>query len=155
MQRKMILAGSLIALMSAATLAQAEDHRLAAERLDDILAQASAFGFQSFEEIEARRDGRFDVEGWLDDEWYAEVRFSLERGESLREERKRREGGAWGMSDDEVREAMTLAVAEGLAEFEEIQVDRDGRVEIDGWSGDGRELEVKSRGGELLQVEYD
>lgn len=155
MQRKMILAGALAALTSVATLAQADEGRLATERLDGILTQASAFGFQSFEEIETGRNGRVDVEGWLDDEWYAEVRFALEGGESLKEERMRREGGAWGLSEAEVREAMRLAVAEGLAEFSEIQVDRDGRVEIDGWSADGRELEIKSRGGELLQVEYD
>ena len=155
MQRTMILTASLAALLGAATLAQAEDGRLATERLDDILAQASAFGFQSFEEIEAQRNDRFTVEGWLDDEWRAEVRFSLESGESLREERKRREGGAWGMSEAEVREAMALAMDEGLAEFEEVEVDRDGRIEIEGRDADGRELEVKSRGGELLEVEQD
>ncbi|WP_280547455.1 PepSY domain-containing protein [Halomonas sp. 11-S5] len=155
MKHKMILAGSLAALMSVATLAQAEDSRLAAERLDDILAKASAFGFTHFGEIEAKRDDRFAVEGWLDDEWRAEVRFSLESGESLKEERQRREGGAWGMSEAEVREAMALAVAEGLAEFEEIQVDRDGRIEIEGRDADGRAFEVKSRGGELLEVEHD
>ncbi len=155
MKRKMILTGTLATLMSVATLAQADDDRLAAERLDDILVQASAFGFQAFEEIEAKRDDRFEVDGWLDDEWRAEVRFSLESGESLKEERKRREGGAWGMSEAEVREAMALAVAEGLAEFEEIQVDRDGRIEVEGRDGEGRELEVKSSGGELLEVERD
>ncbi|MFG6159431.1 PepSY domain-containing protein [Halomonas sp. 1390] len=155
MQRKMILTASLAALLGAATLVQAEDGRQATERLDDILAQASAFGFQSFEEIEAQRNDRFTVEGWLDDEWRAEVRFSLESGESLREERKRREGGAWGMSEAEVREAMVLAMDEGLAEFEEVEVDRDGRIEIEGRDADGRELEVKSRGGELLEVEQD
>lgn len=155
MQRTMILTASLAALLGAATLAQAEDGRLATERLDDILAQAGAFGFQSFEEIEAQRNDRFTVEGWLDDEWRAEVRFSLESGESLREERRRREGGAWGMSEAEVREAMALAMDEGLAEFEEVEVDRDGRIEIEGRDADGRELEVKSRGGALLEVEQD
>ncbi|TLF52059.1 PepSY domain-containing protein [Halomonas urmiana] len=155
MQRTMILAGSLAALMSVATLAQAEDERLATERLDEILAHASAFGFQSFEEIEVERNDRFSVEGWLDDEWRAEVRFSLESGESLKEERNRREGGAWGMSEAEIREAMALATAEGLAEFEELEVYRNGRIEIEGRDADGRELEVRSRGGALLEVEQD
>ncbi|NWN83429.1 MAG: PepSY domain-containing protein [Halomonas sp.] len=154
-QRPLVLAGSLALLMGAAGLAQAADDRLATERLDEVLIQASDFGFQTFEEIEAKRGGRFEVEGWLDDEWQAEVSFDPASGESLREERKRRDGGAWGLSEAEVRDAMALAVAEGLAEFEEIQADRDGRVEIEGYDVDGRELEVKSRDGEVVEVEHD
>jgi len=138
MQRKMILSASLVALMGAATL-----------------AQAGAFGFQAFEEIEVKRNDGFEVEGWLDDEWRAEVRFSLASGESLKEERKRLADGPTGMSEAEVRAAMALAVAEGLAEFEEIQVDRDGRIDIEGYDADGRELEVKSRDGAVLEVERD
>lgn len=155
MQRKMILAATLASLMAATTLAQAEESRLPAERLDDILAKASAFGFIHFGEIEVKDDDSVEIEGWLDDEWQAEVRLSLESGESLEEERKRREGGAWGLGEAEVRDAMAVAVAEGLAEFEELQVDRDGRVDIEGYDADGRELEVKSRGGERLEVERD
>jgi len=155
MQRKMILTASLAALMGAATLAQAEDDRLTTERLDEVLALTGNFGFQTYEEIEVKRRDRVEVEGWLDDEWQAEVRFDLASGESLKEERNKRDGGAWGLSEAEVRDAMAVAVAEGLAEFEELQVDRDGRVEIEGYDADGRELEVKSRGGELLEVEHD
>ncbi|MBB3184220.1 hypothetical protein FHR95_001781 [Halomonas fontilapidosi] len=155
MQRKMILTASLAALMGAATLAQADSGRLASERLDEVLALTGNFGFQTYEEIEVKRRDRVEVEGWLDDEWQAEVRFDLASGESLKEERNKRDGGAWGLSEAEVRDAMAVAVAEGLAEFEELQVDPDGRVEIEGVDADGRELEVKSRGGELLEVEHD
>ncbi|MDY7115573.1 PepSY domain-containing protein [Halomonas sp. SSL-5] len=155
MQRKMILTASLAALLGAATLAQAADDRLASERLDEVLAQAGDFGFQTYEEIEVKRSDRVEVEGWLDDEWQAEVSFDLASGESLKEERKKRDGGAWGLSEAEVRDAMALAVAEGLVEFEELQVDRDGRVDIEGYDADGRELEVKSRDGALLEVERD
>ncbi|MEQ6888785.1 PepSY domain-containing protein [Halomonas sp. CS7] len=157
MKRKMILIATLASLMAAATLAQAEDHRLAAERLDDVLAKASAFGFTHFREIEVENAESVEIEGWLDDEWQAEMRLSLQSGESLEEERKRREGGAWGMSEDDVRLAMEVAVAEGLAEFEEIEVDRDGRVEVEGRDGEGRELEVRSRQGErdMREMERD
>ncbi|SEM15892.1 PepSY domain-containing protein [Halomonas daqiaonensis] len=155
MQRKMILSASLAALMGAATLAQAADDRLTTERLDEVLVQAGSFGFQTYEEIEVKSRDRVEVEGWLDDEWQAEVRFDLASGESLKEERKKRDGGAWGLGEAEVRDAMAVAVAEGLVEFEELQVDRDGRVEIEGVDADGRELEVRSRGGELLEVEHD
>ncbi|ERS89190.1 PepSY domain-containing protein [Halomonas sp. PBN3] len=155
MQRKMILTASMAALLGAATLAQAADDRLASERLDEVLAQAGDFGFQTYEEIEVKRDDRVEVEGWLDDEWQAEVSFDLASGESLKEERRKRDGGAWGLSEAEVRDAMALAVAEGLVAFEELQVDRDGRVDIEGYDADGRELEVKSRDGEVLEVEHE
>ncbi|WFM70458.1 PepSY domain-containing protein [Halomonas sp. CKK8] len=155
MQRKMILTASLAALLGAATLAQADSDRLAPERLDEVLAQAGEFGFQTYEEIEVKSRDRVEVEGWLDDEWQAEVSFDLASGESLEEERKRRDDGAWGLSEAEVRDAMALAVAEGMTEFGELQVDRGGRVEIEGVDADGRELEVRSRGGELLEVEHD
>ncbi|RCV88389.1 PepSY domain-containing protein [Billgrantia montanilacus] len=157
MKRKMILAGSLSALMLAGFTAQASDESLATDRLDEVLEHAAAFGFQHFQEIEVKGRDSVEIEGWLDDEWQAEVRLSLETGESLEEERKRREGGAWGMSEADVKLAMELAVAEGMVEFEEIEVDRDGRIEVEGRDSDGRELEVKSRQGEreVLEVERD
>ncbi|MFQ3789263.1 PepSY domain-containing protein [Halomonas sp. A29] len=157
MKRKMILIGSLATLMLAGTAAQASDDRLAADRIDEVLEQGAAFGFQHYQEIEAKHQGSVEIEGWLDDEWQADVRLSLENGESLEEQRNRREGGAWGMSEDDVRMAMEAAVAEGLAEFEEIQVDRDGRIEIEGRDADGREIEVRSQQGEsgVVDVERD
>ncbi|MCE8032814.1 MAG: PepSY domain-containing protein [Halomonas sp.] len=157
MNRKIILASSLAALMLTGAAAQASDERLAADRLDEVLEQATSFGFQHFQEIEAKGRDSVKIEGWLDDEWQAEVRLSLETGESLEEERKRREGGAWGMSEEDVRMAMEAAVAEGLAEFEEIQADSDGRIEIEGRDADGREIEVRTRQGErgVTDVERD
>lgn len=157
MKRKMILIGSLATLMLAGTTVQADDGRLAADRIDEALKQGTTFGFQHFQEIEAKGRDSVKIEGWLDDEWQAEVRLSLETGESLEEERKRREGGAWGMSEEDVRMAMEAAVAEGLAEFEEIQADSDGRIEIEGRDADGREIEVRTRQGErgVTDVERD
>ncbi|WP_163576261.1 PepSY domain-containing protein [Halomonas faecis] len=158
MTRKTILTTSLATLLLAAGAAHADDdRRLLVERLDGVLEQAAAFGFTHYQEIEVKRDESVEVEGWLDDEWQAEVRLSLASGESLEEERKRREGGAWGMSEADVRLAMESAVAEGMAEFAELQVDRDGRIEIEGYDADGREIEVKSRQGEraVIEVEVD
>ncbi|TFH87068.1 PepSY domain-containing protein [Billgrantia azerbaijanica] len=158
MTRKMLLTTSLATLLLASSAAQADDdERLPVERLDGVLEQAAAFGFTHYQEIEIKRDASVEVEGWLDDEWQADVRLSLESGESLEEERQRREGGAWGLSEADVRLAMEAAVAEGMAEFAELQVDRDGRIEVEGYDADGRELEVTSRQGErdVVEVEYD
>ncbi|WP_228716969.1 PepSY domain-containing protein [Billgrantia pellis] len=157
MKRKMILIGSLATLMFAGTSAQASDGRLATDRLEAVLEQGAAYGFQHYQEIEAKSRDSVEIEGWLDDEWQSDVRLSLENGESLEEQRKRREGGAWGMSEEDVRMAMEAAAAEGLAEFEEIQVDRDGRIEIEGRDADGRDIEVRSQQGEsgVVEVERD
>ena len=61
------------------------------------------------------------------------------------------------MSEAEVRLAMEVAVAEGMAEFEEVEIKRDGLIEIEGRDEDGRELEVTTRRGEeeALKVERD
>ena len=157
MKRKMILIGSLATLMLAGTTVQADDGRLAADRIDEALKQGTTFGFQHFQEIEAKERDTLEIEGWLDETWQADVRLSLENGESLEEQRNRRDGGAWGMNEEDVRLAMQAAVAEGLVEFEEIQVDRDGRVEIEGIDADGREIEVRTQQGEsgLVEVERD
>ncbi|WP_104204980.1 PepSY domain-containing protein [Billgrantia saliphila] len=157
MKRNTILIGSLATLMLAGTTAQAADDRLATDRLDEALEQGATFGFQHYQEIEAKGRDSVEIEGWLDGEWQADVRLSLENGETLEEQRKRRGGDAWGMSEDDVRMAMEAATAEGLAEFEEIQVDRDGRIEIEGRDADGREIEVRTRQGEsgVVEVERD
>lgn len=155
---KMILTASLATLLFATGAAQADDDpSLPVARLDGLLEQSKAFGFTHYREIEVKRDASVEVEGWLDDEWQADVRLSLDTGESLEEERQRREGGAWGMSEADVRFAMETAVSEGMTAFTELQVDRGGRIEIEGYDADGRELEVKSRQGEreLIDVEHD
>ncbi|RTR06320.1 PepSY domain-containing protein [Halomonas nitroreducens] len=157
MKHKMMLTTSLASLLIGAGAAQADEERLSVDRLDSVLEQAAALGFTHYQEIEIKRDERVEVEGWLDDEWQAEVRLALVSGESLEEERQRREGGARGMSEADIRLAMEAAEAEGMAEFAELQIDRDGRIEVGGYDADGRELEVKSLQGELevVEVEYD
>lgn len=50
---------------------------------------------------------------------------------------------------------MVLAVAEGLVEFGEFQADHDGRIEIEDYEADGRELKVNTLDGEVLEVERD
>ncbi|MCL7941721.1 PepSY domain-containing protein [Halomonas sp. ATCH28] len=153
---KTTLMGSMAALMLAAGAAQADD-RLAMERLDGVLEHATAFGFTHFEEIEAKSGNSVEVEGWLDDEWYADARLSLDSGESLKEERKRLITGAWGMREDDVRQAFDVAISEGMIEFEEINIDEAGKIEIEGRDADGREIEITTRLGEsgVIEVEHD
>ncbi len=143
----------------AALLATGSAHAdyLAIDRIDRVLDTAAAYGFTHYEEIEIKSSGRADVEGWLDDEWYADIEFSIDSGETLKEERKRLITGAWGMSEEDVRQALAVAHAEGMSEFEEINIDKHGMIEIEGRDQNGRELEVKLRLGsdEASAIERD
>lgn len=153
---KMLFAGSLAALALGATVAHADD-ALPVGSLDAVLERGAAYGFTHYLELEAKERGQVEIEGWLDEEWQAEVRLALESGELYKESRKRRDDGPWGMSEAEVRLAMEVAVAEGMAEFEEVEIKRDDLIEIEGRDEDGRELEVTTRRGEeeALKVERD
>ncbi|MDR5900082.1 PepSY domain-containing protein [Halomonas vilamensis] len=154
MTKKMwLIPASALLLASAAGAAQADNQPL--ERLDDVLTHAETYGFTHFEEIETKSRGRIEVEGWLDDEWFAETRFSLESGETLREKRERLITGAWGMSADEVRQAFEVAKTEGMTKFEEIEIDESGMIEIEGRDGDGQELEISLRQGSDQVTEID
>lgn len=153
MKKMLIIPASALLLTSVAGAAQAENQPL--ERIDDVLSHAETYGFTHFEEIETKSRGRVEVEGWLDDEWFAETRFALDSGETLREERERLITGAWGMSPADVRQAFELAQTEGMTEFEEIEIDESGMIEIEGRDSEGQELEISLRQGSDQITEID
>ncbi|MBS9404266.1 PepSY domain-containing protein [Halomonas sp. TRM85114] len=76
---------------------------------------------------------------------------------SLQEERQHLITGAWGITADDVRQAFDAASAEGMVDFEEIKIDKDGTIEIEGRNDQGRELEITTRLGEsgVTHVERD
>lgn len=127
------------------------------DRIDEVLRHGSAVGFTLYDEIEAKSRERVEFEGWLDDETHAKVVVSLPDGSVLEDARKRLITGAWGMSEDDVRHALDLAAAHGMVEFEEIDIDKQGVIEVEGRDALGRELEVYVRQGsnELLRLERD
>ena len=142
--KKMLLIPTSALLLAAGTV---QANAVPVDHIDDILAHASDYGFSQYEEIKVKSRGRAEIEGWLDDEWYADVEFSIDNGETLKEERKRLITGAWGMSEDDVRQALNVAQAEGMAEFEEIEIDKSGMIDIEGRDENGRELEISLRQG--------
>lgn len=156
MSFKTLMIASATTLALVAGSAQA-DGRLALERAEAVLERAQTFGFTHIEEIEAKGRDVVEIEGWLDDEWYADVRLSLDSDETLREERKRLISGAWGMTADDVRQAFSSASGEGMSEFESLQVDEAGHIEIEGRGQNGRELEITTRLGQdgVVAVERD
>lgn len=156
---KTIAASTAAALLLGAGAVQAvyADESLPVERFDEVLQHAEQYGFIMLDEIEIDDGGRVEIEGWLEDQWRAEVTLSLEDGQTLREDRRRLERDAWGMSFDEARKALAAASDEGLVELESLDVDVSGRIEIEGRDADGREIEVITRQGEegVERVEND
>ncbi|BBI59142.1 hypothetical protein HSBAA_04480 [Vreelandella sulfidaeris] len=127
------------------------------DRIDDVLTHANDYGFTHYEELSIKGRGRAEVEGWLDDEWYADVDFSLDNGETLEEKRERLITGAWGMSEDDIRQALDVASQEGMTEFEDLEIDKSGIIDIEGRDENGRELEISLRQGsyEVTQIDRD
>lgn len=147
---KTIAVSTTAALLLGAGAAQTvyADESLSVERFDEVLQHAEQYGFVMLNEIEVDDGRSVEIEGWLEDQWRAEVTLSMEDGQSLREDRRRLEKEAWGMSFDEARKAIAAAGSEGLVELESLDVDASGRIEIEGHDADGREIEVITRQGE-------
>ncbi|QNI01677.1 PepSY domain-containing protein [Halomonas sp. SH5A2] len=155
MKKMLIIPTSALLLVAAAGTAQADS--LAMDRIDEVLTHANDYGFTHFEEVSIKSRGRAEVEGWLDDEWYADVDFSLDDGETLEEKRERLITGAWGMSEDDIRQALDVASQEGMVEFEDIDIDESGVIEIEGRDENDREIEISLRQGtgQVSEVDRD
>ena len=145
------------ALLLAAAVGSAQADSLSMDHIDDVLTHANDYGFTHYEELSIKGRGRAEVEGWLDEEWYADVDFSLDNGETLEEKRERLITGAWGMSEDDIRQALDVASQEGMTEFEELEIDKSGIIDIEGRDENGRELEISLRQGsyEVTQIDRD
>ena len=85
------------------------------------------------------------------------MEFSLDNGETLQEKRERLITGAWGMSEADIRQALDVASQEGMVEFEDLDIDKSGIIDIEGRGEDGRELEISVRQGssEVTQIDRD
>lgn len=145
MKKMLLIPTSALLFAAAAGTAQADS--LPMDRINDVLTHANDYGFSHYEEISIKSRGRAEVEGWLSDEWYADVEFSLDDGETLQEKRERLITGAWGMNEDDIRQALDVARQEGMVEFEDIDIDESGMIEVEGRDENGRELEISLRQG--------
>ena len=155
MKKILLIPTSALLLAAAAGSAQADS--LPMDRIDDVLTHSNDYGFSHYEEISVKGRGRVEVEGWLDEEWYADVDFSLDNGETLEEKRERLITGAWGMSEDDIRQALDVARQEGMVEFEDLDIDKSGIIDIEGRGENGRELEISVRQGssDVTQIDRD
>ena len=128
---------------------------LTPEQLDAALNSAEEYGFTHYEEI-SFDDGAVDIEGWLGDAWDAEVEFTLD-GNVLKEERKRGNGTAQGLSEAEVRQTIDTVGAEGMTRIEQIETHRGSFIEVEGVDANGRELEIRisRETGEVVHTDHD
>ncbi|WP_336275111.1 PepSY domain-containing protein [Vreelandella indica] len=155
MKKMLLIPTSALLLAAAAGSAQADS--LPMDLIDDVLTHSNDYGFSHYEEISVKGRGRVEVEGWLDEEWYADVDFSLDNGDTLEEKRERLITGAWGMSEDDIRQALDVARQEGMVEFEDLDIDKSGIIDIEGRGENGRELEISVRQGssDVTQIDRD
>lgn len=156
MKKMLLIPTSALLLAAAAGSVQADD-ALAMDRIDDVLNHANDYGFSHYEEISIESSNRVEVEGWLDEEWYADVDFSLDNGETLQEQRERQITGAWGMSEDDIRQALDVASQEGMVEFESLDINKNGIIDVEGRGENGRELEISVRqnSSDVTQIDRD
>ncbi|WNL38684.1 PepSY domain-containing protein [Halomonas sp. PAMB 3232] len=153
MKKAVLLPASALLLVATTGAAQAD--RLGLERLDEVLNYTADYGFTHIEELSVEDDSRIEAEGWLDEEWFADIELSLDSGETLKEERERLVSGAWGMSEDDIRQAFEMARQEGMTTFEEIDISRSGIIDIEGQAENGRDIEISVRQGSFEVVEID
>ncbi|KAE8438445.1 PepSY domain-containing protein [Vreelandella piezotolerans] len=153
MKKMLLIPASALLLTSAASSVQADSKPLGL--IDDIFTYTSDYGFTHYKEVSIKSRGRAEVEGWLDGEWFADVEFSLENGDTLKEDRKRLITGPWGMSEEDIRQAFNVANQEGMIEFEEIEISTSGIIDIEGRDQNGRDMELKMQQGSLQITEID
>ena len=153
LKKVLLIPTSALLLTAAAGSVHADS--LPIDQIDSVLTHATDYGFTHYEEISIKSRGRAEVEGWLDDEWYADIEFSIDSGEPLQEKRERLITGAWGMNEDDIRQALEVASQEGMTEFEDIDIDKRGMIEVEGRDQRGRELEIKLRQGSFQVSDID
>ncbi|WP_017925421.1 PepSY domain-containing protein [Thioalkalivibrio sp. HL-Eb18] len=137
-------------------LSPAQADSLPLDTVERILEIGKEYGVSSYKEIEAKGDDRFELEGWKASERRIAVKFDLD-GRILEEETKRGSNRKRGLTDAEILQAVAIAQEHGMKRFEEIELDERDRIEIEGRTDDGTELELKleRRSYTVLEVDRD
>lgn len=118
------------------------------EQFDQVLNASSKYGIKHYKEFESDDDGKVEIEGWVDNEWYAEIEVS-DKGEIIHEKRERRIDGAWGMEEADVRQVLEASKSEGMTTIDEISISSTGVIEVEGEDSEGRDKEFKKKKGEV------
>lgn len=125
-------------------------------KLEDALKAGSEYGFTQYHEIEFDDDHEFEIKGQLEDDWFAEVDYA-DDGQVLHEQRERRSDTPAGMTESQIRDAVTAAQEKGMTQIEEIDLRNNEQLKIEGEDDNGRELEITFQLADLtvVKVEHD
>lgn len=123
--------------------AMASDTTLTYDQLETLLNSAERYGFSHYEKLDVDDDdNRFEVEGWRDDGWELDVSMTLDDATLMRESQRRSNTPDWSLSGDELRTALSTARDQGMQRFQELEVDSDGHIEIEGYNAEQDELDL-------------
>jgi len=137
-----------VALTGLSSAALAAEGGLSHSELEALLNQAEQYGFSHYEEISVDDGSRLELEGWREDGWQLDVEMQIEDGSLVHEEQHKADGQIpyWSLTADELRQALASAREAGLQRFEQLDVDDDEHLEIEGYNAQNREIELRLDG---------
>nr|WP_299243514.1 PepSY domain-containing protein [uncultured Halomonas sp.] len=138
-----------VALIGFTSPAWADDGKLERAQLESLLDKADEYGFTHYEEISMEDGDRLELEGWGKDGWQLDVEMAVEDGSLIKEERRKAQVPDWALSGDQVRQALNNAFESDLQQFEQLDVDRDGSIEIEGYDTQNQEVELRLEGADF------
>src|SRR5690554_2651929 len=145
------LISGLIAAPEAVAKGSFED----AERMLQVGSDYGITHCQSIESDDDRADD-IEIEGWMGQDWFVELDLNG-NGDIEREQRRKPKGEVYGLDASEVQDYLDAARQQGITQIEELKIDRNGYIEVEGEDDNGRELEIDFRSGnpEPVKVERD
>ncbi|MGI0153021.1 hypothetical protein ACQ661_05085 [Pseudidiomarina sp. WS423] len=146
MSNKSLVVSLAAVLLMGTTAVVAANSAVTANSQMEQLQALKNYGYTHVNELEwDDHRPQLEVEGWLADNWFAEVTFQG-AGAAAEVKHERKESKIvqpWGLTLTQVEQVMQQANSQGMAVFEEISIDDSGRIEIEGDNANGRELELR------------
>ena len=146
---KTLIATALTASLVSAPLAFASGTVDDAKRAIQI---GSDYGISHFHSIELEDDrdddGRMEIEGWVDGQWYVELDIDSD-GTIQKEERRKRNDGPWGLTAADVEKYIDASAKQGINRIEDIKINAKGEIEVEGDNAEGQELEIDYHAGSM------
>lgn len=123
--------------------AMANDGTLSYSELETLLGKAEDYGFSRFEKLDVDHDDNIlELEGWRNDGWELDVSMQLGDGSLMRESQRKSNTPDWSLSGEQLQSALTQARDKGMQRFEELEVDSDGHIEIEGYNAQHEKVDL-------------
>ncbi|MFC0267031.1 PepSY domain-containing protein [Kushneria aurantia] len=132
--------------MSGTAMADRSDYEEAIDQstFSNMIEQATAAGITSFRDLqvdEERGNPEFEADGWNREGWELELTLDGQSGDVIRESRNRTVVSPWGLSPQQLDSLLGRANSDGFERFDDIELDRDGTIEVSGYGSNQREME--------------